>query len=211
MVSIRNAQVTDRAGERGADQDHEQRLGADVGQEDREQERGGDRADLADRGGEARAGAAQAGRKHFAGEQIGLRVRPDVGHEVEQHEACEDQRRAGGVVRVGGERREREPGRASDETQNLQPHAPHPVGEQHRKDDADDQQNVDQGRALGGELIVGDQVGEVAGVRRLVAKRRGENRRRENPDAVGAEVLQEPRHRGEDGGAPVVVSLNNAA
>ena len=167
-------------------------------------------ADLADGGGEARAGAAQPGRKHFAGEQIGLRVRPDVGHEVEQHEAGEDQRGAAGVVRVGGERREREPGRASDETQNLQPHAPDPVGEQHREDDADDQQNIDQRRALGGELIIGDQVGKVAGVRRLVAEGRGENRRRENPDAVGAEVLEEPRHRGEDRGAPVFV-VNNAA
>src|SRR6516165_8863279 len=40
-----------RAEERCSDQDQQQRPGADVGKQDREQERGRDRADLAHRGG----------------------------------------------------------------------------------------------------------------------------------------------------------------
>ena len=42
--------------------------------------------------------------------------------------------------------------------------------------------------------------------RGLVAERGGEDGRRENADAVGAEVLEEPGDRGEDGGAPDIAS-----
>ena len=60
-------------------------------EQDREQKSGGDRADLGEGGGKPRAHAADLGRENLAGQQVGLRVRAEIGHEVEQHEAGEDQ------------------------------------------------------------------------------------------------------------------------
>ena len=71
--------------------------------------------------------------------------------------------------------------------------------------DADDQQDVDQRRALGGEDSVSDQVAETADMVGTGADRRRQDDRREDADAIGAEILDEPRHGGEDGGAPVAV------
>jgi hypothetical protein len=42
----------------------------------------------------AKPAPANGGWKHFAREKIGLRVRTEVGHEVEQHEPGEDQQQA---------------------------------------------------------------------------------------------------------------------
>jgi hypothetical protein len=51
---------------------------------------------------------------------------------------------------------------------------------------------------LGSRDVIGDQVGNAAGMIRIRAHRRGKDRRGEDADAIGAEVLQEPRNRCED-------------
>ena len=61
-----------------------------------------------------------------------------------------------------GERGEEQSDGAADEADDLQPDAASAVGENHSEDDADDQQEVDQRGALGGEDVVGDQVAETA-------------------------------------------------
>ena len=123
----------------------------------------GNRADLGEGRGEAGAHAAHLGREHLAGEQVGLRVRADIGHEVEQHEAGEDERDlASRPWRRSEKRGDEQADGAADEAEDLQPDAADAVGEDHREDDADDQQDVDQRRALGGEDVVRDQVAQAA-------------------------------------------------
>ena len=107
---------------------------------------------------------------------------------------------------LGRERREEQAHGTADEAEDLQPDAANPVGEQHGEHDADDQQNVDQCRALGGHDIVRDHVAEAADVIGLVADGDRQDDRREDADAIGAQVLDEPWHRGEDGGAPVAAA-----
>ena len=109
-------------------------------------------------------------------------------------------RAAGEVRRQRGQQQARG---AADEAEDLQRDPAHRVGQHDGEDDADDQQAGDQRRALGGGDVVGDQIGDAAGVVRIGADRSGQDRRREDADAVGAEVLQEPGNRGQDRGAPV--------
>ena len=95
-----------------------------------------------------------ARREDLAGQQVGLRVGADVGHEVEQHEAAEQQRcvRAGSAA-CSDSAREPQARGAADEADDLQADAADPVGQQHRGQDADDQQHVEQRRALGGQDV----------------------------------------------------------
>lgn len=94
---------------------------------------------------------------------------------------------------VAGLRRNKEPDCTTDKAENLQRHASEPVGQQNGRDNADDQENIDQGRTLGGNQIIGDQVGDVLRVLAFVADGGRQDGRREYADAVGAEVLQKPR------------------
>ena len=79
----------------------------------------------------------------------------------------------------------------------------HDVRERDGEDDADEQQGRGQRRALGRVDILQDHVGDAAHMVGCGAERGGEDGRRENADAVGSEILQEPRHRRQDGRAPV--------
>src|ERR1700733_7996205 len=108
------------AKERRDDEAIEQRLRANGVQQDGKQEGGHDGADLGESGGEARALAADRRRKDLTREEIGLRVRTKIGHEVEKHEAGEDQQQLLAVREVGGERREEQASRTADEAPNLQ-------------------------------------------------------------------------------------------
>ncbi len=98
----------------------------------------------------------------------------------------------------------REPCGAADEAQHLQPDAADPVGHQHGGENAHDQQRIDQGRTLRALEVAGDDSRHIVGVADLVSECVGQDGRREDADAVGPEVLQEPGHRGEDRGAAVL-------
>ncbi len=63
---------------------------------------------------------------------------------------------------------------------------------------------IDQRRTLGGNQVVGDEVGDVLNVLALMADGRRQNRGRENTDAVGAGVLKEPGNGCEYGGTQIV-------
>jgi len=141
------------------------------------------------------------GGEHLAGEQVGLRVRADVGHEVEQHEADENHRGLGGADEIGGHRGNEQSGGAPMKPSTWSQMRPDAIRQDDREGDADDQQCGDHGRALGGEDVVPDQVADAADVIGGAAQGGGQDGRREDADAVGAEVLDEPGHRGEDGGA----------
>jgi hypothetical protein len=78
----------------GAGKDVEHGRGAEIRQEDREQERGRRRADLGEGRSETGALAAQRSREDFPRQQVGLGIRPEIGHEAEQREAREQQGRA---------------------------------------------------------------------------------------------------------------------
>jgi hypothetical protein len=62
---------------------------------------------------------------------------------------------------------------------------------------------VDQGRALGGHDVALNEVTDVARMLVPGADKRRQDGRCENSDAVGAEILQEPRDRGQDGSSEV--------
>jgi putative MFS transporter len=64
------------------------------------------RADLGKRGRETRTRAADRCRKHLARDQVGHRVRADIGHETEQHEAAEEQHARDRSADVERQRRE---------------------------------------------------------------------------------------------------------
>ena len=111
------------AKQRRPDEDVKKRLGTDIDQQNWEQKSRRDSADLCEGCGEACAHAANARRKNLAGEEVGLRVRSKVRHEVEQHESGEDEKElvaAGDVSGTGGDR---QTCGASDEAQDLQPDA----------------------------------------------------------------------------------------
>ena len=90
-------------------------------------------------------------------------------------------------------RRNEKPRRASDESKHLQANATDPVGEQNGRDNADQEQQVDEGRALGCDQVVADDIGDAQRVRPLIADRRGEDGRRKNADAIGSEILETTR------------------
>ena len=119
--------------------------------------------------GKAGADAANGGGKYLAGDQIGLRVRSQIGHEVKEHEAGKDQHHLGAAVVVDRLGRDEETERATDETKYLQAHAADAVGEKDGAHDADEQKNVDESRALGGDHVVGHQIDDVLGMLALVA------------------------------------------
>ena len=75
-----------------------------------------------------------------AGEQVGLRIRAQVGHEVEQHEAGEDQYGLKSAADIDRKRSQQQADRAADEADNLQPDPAQLVGQQNGKSNADDQQ-----------------------------------------------------------------------
>ena len=109
--------------------------------------------------------------------------------------------RAAGVDRQRGDD---EPDGAAEEAEHLQPDTPKPVGKPDREDDADDQERGSQRRGLGRVDAARDQVGRAADLVRAAAESGGDHGRGENADAVGAEILQEPRRRREDRGAQIV-------
>ena len=161
----------DCAKQRRPDEDVKKRLGADIDQQNWEQKSRRDSADLCEGCGEACAHAANARRKNLAGEEVGLRIRSKVRHEVEQHESGEDEKElvaAGHVSGSGGDRQTRG---AADEAQDLQPDAAGLVHEKNGADDTDDQQKVDEPRALGRQDVVVDEVGKVSRVSRFMAER----------------------------------------
>ena len=98
-------------------------------------------------------------------------------------------------------RREQQAHGAADEAKNLQPDAADAVGKQHGKDDSHDQQHVDERGAFRRQDIALNELGRVAGMIDAGADQRGEDGGVKHSDAVGAEVLQEPWHRSEDGPA----------
>src|SRR3984957_13649349 len=79
------------------------------------------------------------------------------------------------------------------------------IGQQNGERNADDQQRSDQRRSSGGQNIVRDEVPQATHMV-LFAQRRGQNGRGEDADAVGAQVLQEPRNGSKDG-RPAVAFL----
>jgi hypothetical protein len=147
--------------------------------------------------------ATSRGGEDFAGEEVGLRIGAEIGHEVEQHETGENQQHLRSVGEVRRQRRQHETHRATQEADDLQRNSAHRIGQQNREYDADDQERGDQGGSLGGRDVVGDQIGDAAGMVGIRADRRGEDRRGEDADAIGPEILQEPGNRREDGRAAV--------
>ena len=87
----------------------------------------------------------------------------------------------------------------------MQPDAAKFVGQQNGKQNADDQKQCDHRGSPGGQDIVRDQILQAAHMVGLFAQRRGQNGRGEDANAVGAEVLQEPRNGSEDGGTAVAL------
>ncbi len=67
----------------------------------REHERREHGADLGEGRGEARTLAADVGGEDLAGQQVGLGVGAEVGHEVEDHEAAEQQQHPQRFVGMG--------------------------------------------------------------------------------------------------------------
>ncbi len=99
---------------------------------------------------------------------------------------------------AGGQGREEQAGGTADEADDLQEYPAHDVGEHDGEQDADDEQGRDHGRTLRGSDVVRDQIGHAARMVRVGAEGCREDRRREDADAVGAKVLQEPGNRCED-------------
>ena len=84
---------------------------------------------------------------------------------------------------------------------DLQGDAADAVGQQHGGHDAHDQQHVEQRGAFGRHDVAADDGGDVVGMAEIVAERARQDGGREDADAVGPEILQEPRHRGQYRGA----------
>src|SRR5262245_6813977 len=91
---------------------------------------------------------------------------------------------------------------AADEAENLQTNTADPVGEQHGKYDSHDQQHVDERGSFRGQDIALNELGRVARMIDAGADQREDGGGKDS-DAVGAEVLQEPWHRSEDGPAQI--------
>jgi hypothetical protein len=83
---------------------------------------------LANEAAKPAADGADGGGENLARDQIGLRVRAQIGHEVEQHEAYENQHQSCVAVIVAGLRGNEESDCATDEADNLQRYAPQPTG-----------------------------------------------------------------------------------
>src|SRR5262249_35133776 len=73
----------ERACETGADQNQQQKIGADVLEQDWKQKRGQHRANLRERCRESSSHAANRNRKHLPCNQVGHGVGPDISHEGE--------------------------------------------------------------------------------------------------------------------------------
>ncbi len=85
----------------------------------------------------------------------------------------------------------------------MKANAAHAVGQQHGKGYAHDQQHVDERRTLGGQDVALNEFGDVARLRDAGADDGGKDGGGKHSDAVGAEVLQKPRHRSQDGAVEV--------
>jgi len=192
------------AQKRGADQDIKQLRRADIFQENREQKRRRASADFGERSGKTGSDAANSRGEHLAGQQISLRIGAEIGHEVEKHETRENEKRPRSAVIIDGLSGDKKPDRAADKAENLQAYPAGTVDQKNGEHDAEHQERIDQRRTLGGNQVVGDEVGDVLNVLALMADGRRQNRGRENTDAVGAEVLKEPGNGCEYGGTQIV-------
>ena len=108
------------------------------------------------------------------------------------------------------ERREEQARGAADEAQHCSAILPTMSASMTAKTMPTINRRGDQRRAFRRHNVLRDHVGDAAGMVGSRAERRGEDGRREDADAVGSEVLQEPGHRRQDGGAPIFL-LNRAA
>ena len=185
-------------------EDVEQGGRSDIAEEDGKKERCHDGADLGERGCEACPRAADLCREDLSGDEVGHCVRAEVRHEIEEHEPSENQDRLGEPgCQVGGERGKEKPGGAAEKPEDLELHAAEFVREEDRADDADQKEDIQEGGALGGDHVVVDDCGQIGFAEVRVSQDRAEDCRGEDSDAIGAEILEKPRHRGEDRGAPV--------
>ena len=100
-------------------------------------------------------------------------------------------------------RRQEQTDRTTQEAEHLEGNSADHVRERNGEDDANEKQGRGQGRALGCVDILQDHIGDAANMVGSGAKRRRKNGRREDADAVGSEILQEPGHRRQDCRAPV--------
>jgi hypothetical protein len=132
-----------------------------------EEECSHDSPNLGESRGEPRPLAADRRREDFASQKVGLRVWAQIRHDVEQHEAGEDQQGLHPVHEVGGNSGEKQACGTAQEAENLQRNSAHDVSEQYRKDDPDNQQCGNQHRSLGSRNIVRDQVCDAAGMIRV--------------------------------------------
>jgi hypothetical protein len=80
-----------RAREAGANQNQQQKIGADVLEQDWKQKRGQHSANLRERCRESSSRAANRNRKHLPCNEVGHGVGPDIGHEAERHETGKEQ------------------------------------------------------------------------------------------------------------------------
>src|SRR6202041_3066479 len=101
--------------------------------------------------------------------------RSQVCHEVEQHEAGENQNGLKASTDVNRDRSQQKADRAADEADNLQTNAAKLVGEQNGKANTNNQERGDHGRSSGGKDIVSDQVAQAAYMISLFAECGGQD------------------------------------
>jgi hypothetical protein len=128
----------------------------------------------------------------FAGQKVGLGIGTEVGHEVEQHKAGENQQHRCAASEVRGQGRQKQSYAAAYETQNLQRNSADDICEQDSKEYADDEQRGDVSRSSRSRDVLLDQIADAARMIFIRAHRGGQDRRSEDADAISPEVLQEP-------------------
>jgi len=117
---MRKTHVTTAQVKRRDDPGNQQHLGTDVLEQEGEEEEGRQHgADFGKRRCEARPVAADMGREDLTCQQIGLRVRPHIRHEVEQHEAGEKKHQLCGPHHALRHGRETQANGEADEADNL--------------------------------------------------------------------------------------------
>src|SRR5262249_32274424 len=90
---------------------------------------------------------------------------------------------------------------------DLKADAAYAIRQQHGEDNSHNQQHIDERRSLGRKNVA---LNELGGIARMIDARADECRQdggREDPDAVGAEILQKPRYRGQNG-PPKICAVN---
>src|SRR5262249_34873322 len=188
----------ERAREAGADQNQQQKIGADVLEQDWKQKRGQHSANLRERCRESSSRAANRNRKHLPCNQVGHGVGPDIGHEAEYHEAGKEQQGGRPSADVKRQCRKQQADGAADEAEDLKAYAAYAIRQQHGKDDSHNQQHINERRSLGRQNVA---LNEFGGIARMIDARADERRQdggREDPDAVDAEILQKPGYRSQN-------------